>query len=87
MLRSIPFDASLIPCQVEHGCSVVSIGGSRGVLVVGGATGDDLVEFLDWEVKKEWRVLGRLNNGRGNKQTKIYCRSNINISQILFYKA
>ena len=39
------------PTQVEHGCSVASIGGARGVLVVGGATGDDLVEFLDWETR------------------------------------
>ena len=43
----------------------MSIGGSRGVLVVGGATGDDLVEFLDWETKTEWRVMGKLNRGRG----------------------
>ncbi len=35
------------------------ISGSRGVLVVGGATGDDVVEFLDWEIKNVWRVLGR----------------------------
>ena len=39
------------PTQVEHGCSVASIGGARGGLVVGGATGDDLVEFLDWETR------------------------------------
>jgi hypothetical protein len=37
---------------------VAVISGSRGVLVVGGATGDDVVEFLDWEIKNVWRVLG-----------------------------
>ncbi len=47
--------------QVEHGCAVAMISGSRGVLVVGGATGDDVVEFLDWEIKNVWRVLGRGN--------------------------
>jgi hypothetical protein len=40
---------------------VAVISGSRGVLVVGGATGDDVVEFLDWEIKNVWRVLGRGN--------------------------
>ena len=35
------------------------------MLVVGGATGDDLVEFLDWESRESWRKLGRLNRGRG----------------------
>ena len=44
---------------------MASIGGARGVLVVGGATGDDLVEFLDWETQDQWRKLGRLNRGRG----------------------
>ena len=43
---------------MEHGCAVAVISGSRGVLVVGGATGDDVVEFLDWEIKNVWRVLG-----------------------------
>ena len=46
---------------MEHGCSVATISGSRGVLVVGGATGDDVVEFLDWEIRKTWRTLGKLN--------------------------
>ena len=44
---------------------MASIGGARGVLVVGGATGDDLVEFLDWDARDQWRKLGRLNRGRG----------------------
>ncbi len=44
---------------------MASIAGSRGVLVVGGATGDDLVEFLNWETRDSWRTLGRLNRGRG----------------------
>ena len=44
--------------QVEHGCAVATISGSRGVVVVGGATGDDVVEFLDWEIRKTWRTLG-----------------------------
>ncbi len=52
--------------KVEHGCSVATVAGSRGVLVVGGATGDDLVEFLDWEDPQEWRVLGKINRGRGD---------------------
>ena len=56
---------SMSRAKVEHGCSVATIHGSRGVLVVGGATGDDLVEFLDWETKETWRMLGRLNRGRG----------------------
>ena len=51
--------------KVEHGCTVASIGGIRGVVVVGGATGDYMVEFLDWEEKNEWRILDRLNRGRG----------------------
>ena len=44
--------------KVEHGCAVATVGGSRGVVVVGGATGDDVVEFLDWEIKQQWKVLG-----------------------------
>ena len=45
---------------------VTTIGASRGVLVVGGATAtDDIVEFLDWETKEKWIVLGKLNRGRG----------------------
>ena len=30
--------------QVEHGCTIATIGGVRGILVAGGATGDDVVE-------------------------------------------
>ena len=45
------FLPSLSRAKVEHGCSVATISGSRGVLVVGGATGDDAVEFLDWDIK------------------------------------
>ena len=60
--RSLP---SLSRAKVEHGCTVATISGTRGVLVVGGATGDDVVEFLDWEIKKTWRTLGKLNRGRG----------------------
>jgi len=56
---------SLSRAKVEHGCTVAEISGARGVLVVGGATGDDVVEFLDWEIKNTWRVLGKLNRGRG----------------------
>ena len=26
--------------------------------VVGGATGEDVVEFLDWEIRNTWRTLG-----------------------------
>ena len=45
---------------------VATIGGTRGILVVGGATGtDDMVEWLDWETKEKWVVLGKLNRGRG----------------------
>ena len=51
--------------KVEHGCIVATIAGARGILVVGGATGDDLVEFLDWEEQNEWKTLGKLNRGRG----------------------
>ncbi|XP_023322030.1 kelch-like protein 33 isoform X2 [Eurytemora carolleeae] len=56
---------SLTRAKVEHGCSVAAISGSRGILVVGGATGDDVVEFLDWDIKSAWKVLGKLNRGRG----------------------
>jgi hypothetical protein len=56
--------------QVEHGCSVATIAGARGVLVVGGATGDDVVEFLDWDEQTKWRTLGKLNRGRGIKLKK-----------------
>jgi len=56
---------SLSRAKVEHGCTVATISGTRGVIVVGGATGDDLVEFLDWDIKKTWRTLGKLNRGRG----------------------
>ena len=44
---------------MEHGCTVATISGQRGVMVVGGATGDDVVEFLDWEIRKTWRTLGQ----------------------------
>ena len=33
--------------------------------MIGGATGDDLVEFLEWEDPKQWNTLGKLNRGRG----------------------
>lgn len=56
---------SMSRAKVEHGCTVVTIAGSRGVLVVGGATGDDVVEFLDWDSQNEWKTLGKLNRGRG----------------------
>lgn len=50
---------------MEHGCAATTIGGVRGVVVVGGATGDDVVEFLDINALDEWTVLGKLNRGRG----------------------
>lgn len=56
---------SLSRAKVEHGCAVVSINGDRGILVVGGATGADKVEFLNWQTQDQWRTLGRLNRGRG----------------------
>ena len=52
--------------KVEHGCTVATIAGARGIVVVGGATGNDVVEFLDWDAKKEWEIIGKLNRGRGN---------------------
>ena len=42
------------------------------MLVVGGATGDDLVEFLDWETRETWRKLGRLNRGRGMVSVRMW---------------
>jgi len=51
--------------KVEHGCAVATIGGAKGVVVVGGATGNDVVEFLDWDAKKEWITISKLNRGRG----------------------
>ncbi|XP_059095761.1 uncharacterized protein LOC131890438 [Tigriopus californicus] len=56
---------SLTRAKVEHGCEATTISGQKGILVVGGATGDDLVEFLDWETQIGWRTLGKLNRGRG----------------------
>lgn len=56
---------SLSRAKVEHGCTVATIGESKGILVVGGATGDDLVEFLDWDAPDAWQTLGKLNRGRG----------------------
>jgi hypothetical protein len=51
--------------QVEHGCTIATIGGVRGILVAGGATGDDVVEFFDWEEQTEWKTIGKMNRGRG----------------------
>ena len=51
--------------KVEHGCTVATIAGSRGIVVIGGATGDYVVEFLDWETQDQWITLDRLNRGRG----------------------
>jgi hypothetical protein len=44
---------------------MATIGGARGILVVGGATGEDLVEFMDWDDQTQWVTLGKLNRGRG----------------------
>ena len=57
--------------QVEHGCSIATIGEARGILVAGGATGDDVVEFFDWEEQTEWKTLGKMNRGRGTYNSKI----------------
>ena len=56
---------SINRAKVEHGCTVATVAESRGILVIGGATGDDVVEFLDWENPKEWKTLGKINRGRG----------------------
>jgi len=56
---------SMNRAKVEHGCSIATIGESRGILVAGGATGDDVVEFFDWEEQTEWKTLGKMNRGRG----------------------
>ena len=55
--------------KVEHGCTVATIAEARGVVVVGGATGNDVVEFLDWDSKKEWVTISKLNRGRGKAGT------------------
>ncbi len=47
---------------------MATIGGARGILVVGGATGEDLVEFMDWDDQTQWTTLGKLNRGRGRKR-------------------
>ena len=60
-----PYDFFLY--QVEHGCTIATIGGVRGILVAGGATGDDVVEFFDWEEQTEWKTIGKMNRGRGMK--------------------
>ena len=44
---------------------MATIAGTRGIVVVGGATGDDVVEFLDWDTRDKWVQLGKLNRGRG----------------------
>ena len=62
---------------MEHGCTIATIGGARGVLVVGGATGDDLVEFMDWEDQSQWVTLGKLNRGRGKNLKHWHCCSSI----------
>ena len=54
---------------MEHGCTVATISGQRGVMVVGGATGDDVVEFLDWEIRKTWRTLGQWRISRVTANT------------------
>ena len=69
--------------QVEHGCAATTIGGVRGVIVVGGATGDDVVEFLDINAREEWRVLGKLNRGRGGRIEAIFLFLIIGISVAL----
>jgi hypothetical protein len=44
------------------------VGDSEGIVVVGGATGDDLAEFLPWDQKDQgWKVLGKLHRGRSKK--------------------
>ena len=50
---------------------MVTVGGDRGVLVVGGATGDDVVEFLNWETRTEWVTLEKLNRGRGGSYNSL----------------
>ena len=45
--------------KVEHACTVATVNDERGILVVGGATGDDLVEFLNWENPKEWKKFSK----------------------------
>ena len=62
---------------MEHGCTIATIGGARGVLVVGGATGDDLVEFMDWEDQSQWVTLGKLNRGRGKNLKHWHCCSTL----------
>jgi hypothetical protein len=47
---------------------MATIGGARGILVVGGATGEDLVEFMDWDDQTQWTTLGKLNRGRGRNR-------------------
>ena len=56
---------SMNRAKVEHACTVATVNDQRGILVVGGATGDDMVEFLNWEDQKEWKQLGKINRGRG----------------------
>jgi len=55
--------------KVEHGCTVATMSGARGIVVVGGASGSEVVEFFDWENRSlkdaKWVVKGRLNRGRG----------------------
>jgi len=48
------------------------VGGVEGVVVAGGATGDDLVEFLPWETRQNgWKAMGKLNRGRGERENVI----------------
>ena len=62
--------------KVEHGCTVATISGSRGILVVGGATGDDVVKasreteellnaIIKNDVKLVYKKVRNPTRGRG----------------------
>ena len=77
---------SMNRAKVEHACTVATVNDQRGILVVGGATGDDMVEFLNWEDQKEWKQLGKINRGRGTNSLFRYTEKNVLFLLFFFLK-
>jgi len=50
--------------RATHSCTFATIGGDHGIVVAGGSNNGDDVEFLDWDEKKKWIKIARLNRQR-----------------------